>query len=102
MATTLDELERRLAKVEQEVARWRHLMEHAPIEETPAARGARLLREAALHQAQMAADWARVMKEMGLSGEPLGAEKVQEMIAACGIKPEDNEFSRGIIEMREE
>ena len=40
--------------------------------------------------------------EMGIQGEPVGAEKVQEMIAACGVKPEDNVFSRGIIEMREE
>jgi hypothetical protein len=43
-----------------------------------------------------------VFKKMGIHGEPIGAENVQKMIAACGIKPEDNEFSRGIIEMREE
>jgi hypothetical protein len=39
---------------------------------------------------------------MGVRGEPIGAEKVQEMIAACGVKPEDNILSRGIIDMREE
>jgi hypothetical protein len=40
--------------------------------------------------------------EMGIRGEPIGAEKVQEMIAACGVRLEDNILSRGIIEMREE
>jgi hypothetical protein len=39
---------------------------------------------------------------MGVRGEPIGAEKVQEMIAACGVRPEDNILSRGIIDMREE
>ncbi|MBM4087395.1 MAG: hypothetical protein FJ272_21595 [Planctomycetes bacterium] len=43
-----------------------------------------------------------VFKDIGAVGEPLGAEKVQAMIAACGVKPEDNLFSRAIIEMREE
>ncbi len=40
--------------------------------------------------------------EMGIRGAPIGAEKVQEMIAACGVRLEDNILSRGIIEMREE
>ena len=61
-----------------------------------------MLREARLYQAQMAKGWAKAMEQIGIRGEPIGAEKVQEMIAACGIKPEDNEFSRGIIEMRTE
>lgn len=39
---------------------------------------------------------------MGVRGEPIGAEKVQGMIAACGVRPEDNILSRGIIDMREE
>ncbi|MCI0525459.1 MAG: hypothetical protein L0Y75_09380 [Acidobacteria bacterium] len=70
--------------------------------ETPAERGARLLQLARQQQAQWAAGWAKAMEELGISGEPIGAEKVQEMFVACGVKPEDNEFSRGIIEMREE
>lgn len=39
--------------------------------------------------------------EMNIRGEPVGAENVQAMIAACGVRPEDNAFSRGIVEMRE-
>jgi hypothetical protein len=44
----------------------------------------------------------KTFKEMGIDKEPIGAEKVQEMMLACGVRPEDNLFSRGIIEMREE
>lgn len=45
---------------------------------------------------------AQSFKEMGIRGQPIGAVKVQEMIAACGVQLEENTFSRGIIEMREE
>lgn len=69
---------------------------------TPAERGARLWEQSHLGQAQWAAGMAKVMEELGISGEPIGAEELQKMFAECGIKPEDNEFSRGIIEMREE
>jgi hypothetical protein len=41
-------------------------------------------------------------EEMNIRGEPIGAENVQAMIAASGVRPEDNAFSRGIVEMREE
>jgi hypothetical protein len=70
--------------------------------QTAAERGARLLREAALNQERIAAGWAAAMREMGISGEPVGAEKLREMMIAEGVDPEDNQFSRGIIEMREE
>ena len=46
--------------------------------------------------------FARAFGTMGIYGEPIGAEKVQEMIAACGAPPEDSLFSRELIEMREE
>jgi hypothetical protein len=45
---------------------------------------------------------AQVFAEMSIHGAPIGAEKVQEMIAACGVQPEAHTFSQGIIEMREE
>jgi hypothetical protein len=44
----------------------------------------------------------KAFKALGATLEPVGAEKVQEMVAACGVNPEDNLFSQGIIEMREE
>jgi predicted dehydrogenase len=45
---------------------------------------------------------SNVFEEMGIHGEPMEAEEVQKMIASSGVKPEENTFSRGIIEMREE
>jgi hypothetical protein len=33
---------------------------------------------------------------------PVGALRLQEMMLAAGVKPEENLFSRGIIDMREE
>lgn len=46
----------------------------------------------------------KVFKEMGIATdeEPLSAEEIQELIVAEGVKPEDNLFSRTLIEMREE
>ncbi|MCI0388840.1 MAG: hypothetical protein MOB07_08760 [Acidobacteria bacterium] len=97
MAATLEDLEKRLTAVEQELAMWR-----LANVETPAERGARLLREASLNQDRIAAAWATAMEEAGIRGEPISAEELQKMFAECGVNPEDNEFSRGIIEMREE
>ena len=100
--TTLEELATRVRALEQEVTALRRELEHRATEETPAERGARLLRQARQSQAALVAGWERAMEQMGIHGEPLGAERLQEMIAAHGIKPEDNAFSRGIIETREE
>jgi hypothetical protein len=102
MSTTLEDVEKRLTTLEEEVASLRKLFVRPQAEETPAERGARLLREAALSQAQLTAGWAKAMAEMGIVGKPVGIERLREMIAACGIKPEDNACSREIIAMREE
>ena len=102
MATTLEELERRITRMEQELARLQQLVEKPPQTEMPAERGAQLLREARRNQATISATIAQAFAEMGLTGEPIGAEKVQEMMRACGMRPDANEFSQGIIAMREE
>ena len=44
-----------------------------------------------------------LIKQMGIEHvKPIGAVTLQEMMLKEGVKPEDNLFSRGIIEMREE
>ena len=45
---------------------------------------------------------AKSFEEMGVQGRPIGAEKVQERIAARGVKPEENVFGRTLLGMREE
>ena len=114
MAVTLTELEKRLtqverseildrrAEVEQEVARLRKQVGKTLLLETPAERGARLLTQARRDKARLKAAVAKAFEEMGIQGEPVPPEKLREMMAACGINPEDNLFSRGIMEMREE
>jgi hypothetical protein len=102
MTATFEDLEKRVAALEEEVARLGQLLQPNPVAMTPAERGAELLRLAKANQPAISAAVAKAFAEMGITAEPIGAEKVQEMMAACGIKPEDNEFSREIIAMREE
>jgi hypothetical protein len=102
MAITLDDVEKRLTAIEQELTRLAQLVQQTRLEETPAQRAVRLRLEAELSHPALVASWQRSMKEMGIVGEPIPAEKLQEMMRAEGIKPEDNEFSRELIAMREE
>lgn len=43
----------------------------------------------------------KMFEKMGISGEPIPAEDLQARMAQRGIRAEDNEFSRAIIEERE-
>jgi hypothetical protein len=46
---------------------------------------------------------ARIRKMLGVENvPPVGVERLREMMIADGIDPNGNEFSQGIIEMREE
>jgi hypothetical protein len=53
---------------------------------------------------EVAAAWeARRLKELGIDHlQPVGAEKLQQMMIEDGVDPNGNEFSQGIIDMREE
>jgi hypothetical protein len=48
--------------------------------------------------------WDKAMAAMGISisEPPISAEALQQLLIAEGVNPEGNEFSRGIVEMREE
>jgi hypothetical protein len=104
MSTTNDDLEKRVVALEQEVKALRGLVGGLPFtgKETPAERGAQLFREAERNRGVMAAAWAKVKDRMGIHAEPIGAERLRQMMIDEGIDPNDNSFSRGIIEMREE
>jgi hypothetical protein len=94
MATTIAELEKRVAALERELSYLRQELGIWTPGEMPA--------DSELAQAELEAAWAWAMEQMGICGEPIGAEKLQERMLASGIKPEDNILSRGIIDMREE
>lgn len=61
-----------------------------------------LLRQGRKDQPILAAGFKKFLKQLGIKGKPIGAEKLQEMGIKEGLDPNDNQFSRGIIEMREE
>jgi hypothetical protein len=61
-----------------------------------------ILRQGRKDQPILAAGFKKLLKQLGIKGKPIGAEKLQERMLAEGFDPESNEFSRGIIEMREE
>ncbi len=66
-----------------------------------------LIREARKGQPVIDAEWKKFrkfLKQMGipLPAKPIGARELREMGIREGLDPEGTEFSRGIIEMREE
>ena len=101
MATTLEELEKRVMHIEQELAHLHQLL-GKPSTETPAERGARLLCEAQASQVAINAAVAKAFEKMGITDEPVSTEKLRAMMAECGVKAGDNAFSSAIIAMREE
>ena len=98
----IEELEKRVAELERQIAVLRRVVLSLPSEETGAVGDVRMRGVTERSQLEFEEGWDRAMKKMGIIGEPIGVERLREMIAACGFKPEDNAFSRGIIEMREE
>ncbi len=100
MAASPEELERRLAALEQEVRELRAIVA-PPINQTAAERGAEMMRRAKLSAPAVAAAWERVAKELGIADvKPIGAEKLQEMMLAEGVRPEENLLSSEIIRSR--
>ena len=79
MATTLEDLARRMELLEAEVARLRQRVEGPFIEETPAERGARMLREAKAEQGALKATMDQLFEQMGIQGEAPGIEKLRAM-----------------------
>jgi hypothetical protein len=53
-------------------------------------------------KAQLRPMIAKVFAEISLDSAPIGVEKAQEMIAACGVQPEEKVFSQGTLETRGE
>jgi hypothetical protein len=64
--------------------------------------GEELMREAKAGHAEFLAGWIKFMHILGIRGQPVGAKKLREMLVQTGINPNTNEFSQGIIAMREE
>lgn len=102
MSTTLENLQLRVVKLEQEIATLKQRLEGEPPAETPANRGQRLLDQAQRSKPFQKAAAAQAFAQMGIDQSPVPPEQLRQMMAASGIRPEDNLLSRGIQELREE
>ena len=96
-------LEQRVAALEREVAALRDAgnggrppARRHPLDGPPLIAKKRSPAEAAEYE-------ARRLKELGIDHlQPVGAQNLRQMIIDAGVDPNTTEFSRGIIEMREE
>lgn len=61
-----------------------------------------LLRKGKEEHAELVAGFRKFMKQMGIKGKPVSPKKLREMAINEGLDPNGNEFSQGIIAMREE
>jgi hypothetical protein len=100
MATTLEELEKRVMALEQEVAVLRG--KAGPPERARFGDNIPMIREARAQQPAISAAVAEAYAKMGITGPPVGPEKLREMMLASGVDPNDNAFTREILAMREE
>jgi len=102
MPATNEELEHRLATLESEVGRLREQVTRLTTGR-PESLADEMIRRAKESQAALSAAWDKAMRDMGIADvEPIPAEELQQMMLVEGIRPEDNEFSRAIIQAREE
>ena len=97
--STIEEIQQKLKQIENEVAQLRAQLSQwiaQPIQSAQLEPTIQFVDKEKLRSLT-----AKTFEEMGIRSEPIDAEKLQEMVAACGVKAEDNIFSRGIIKMRE-
>ena len=102
MGTTAEQLERRVVKLEQEVARLAQRLQHSPVPAVSTNEPSLLVR-AAREKPALQALAAKVFAEMGIATTaPVSPEELRRRMQAEGIRPEENLFSRGVQEMRKE
>jgi hypothetical protein len=101
MATTLEDLEKRVIALEQELLALRSKLDLPP-DPKPWWWDIPMIRKSREQQAAVSAAVAEAYEKMGITASPVGPEKLQEMMLADGVDPNDNSASREIIAMREE
>ena len=100
MTVTIDTIQEKLEKIEGEIALLRaQINQWLAQQERPSAPKPIMQ---FVDKTKLRPLTAKSFEEMGIHGKPIDAEELQKMVITCGVKPEDNLFSRGIIEMREE
>ena len=97
--STIEEIQQKLKQIENEVAQLRAQLNRWLAQPSQSAQLEPTIQF--VDKEKLRSLTAKTFEEMGIRSEPIDAEKLQEMVAACGVKTEDNIFSRGIIKMRE-
>lgn len=97
MAKTIEELESALGCLEQEIVRLKTEIDELRSRTLPDSG-----EKAKTENEQLSLLLEQALDQMGVSGKPIGAEKVRQMMRECGVEPEERLFSRSIIEFREE
>lgn len=97
MAKTIEELESALGCLEQEIVRLKTEIDELRSRTLPDSG-----EKAKTENEQLSLLLEQAFDQMGVSGKPIGAEKVRQMMRECGVEPEERLFSRSIIEFREE
>ncbi len=105
MATSVEDLERRMAAMEQEMKRLARLVEDPEAVDRPPTDGTFNEWLARLQEKKMARiSDAELRQALGIPADlkPIGAKAVREMMLAEGIRPEERILSSEIIRLREE
>lgn len=104
MATTIESLKAKIAHLQQELAEVIAGLDELQNGVYPPQGERELLWDNPDDRAELIAIARKSFAEMGLGDDQsaMTPVEVQQLMLKQGIKPEDNIFSRGIIEMREE
>ena len=95
---TYETLKTRILRIEQELAEVRR-----ELEQLAAGREQRWMGNVQwVDKASWKTWFDEWFQQLGITAQPIGAEKLQELILQEGVRPEDNLLSRDIIAMREE
>ena len=101
LANRIDQLEATMQKISDQLSR---LTEESFARQKPPEKpktGTQVIKEMAIDKHPLAEGFRKLMKRMGVPEKPtISIEELQERMARDGIRPEDNEFSRAIIEER--
>lgn len=103
MPTTIESLEDRVRTLEEQMATVKKGRMWLKSLDTSLPHGQRILERAKENQARISQLWHDAFRELIPDDiQPIGVVRLREEIAKSGVDPRGNEFSRAIIEMREE
>lgn len=99
---TYETLKAKITRIEQEVVEVRQELEQLAATAESWSRERRLGSVQWVDKAGWGAWFDEWFQQIGITAQPIGAKKLQELMLQEGIRPEDNLLSQGVIAMREE